>query len=125
MALGNILSLIVLLVVVGSVCAVGFVAYQIANDVKANTKKKMEKKNISFSKEGVKVGVKERSQEEQGDSAQKYGLVQSKFLGPANNTVVCWSISGTTRTFPTTNQNWVGWEMVRTAIPDHQRLRQA
>jgi hypothetical protein len=71
MAKSGILQLIFLLIVVGVICAVGFVAYSIAHDVGHNTRKKLEKKNISFSKEGAKVGVRERSQEQQGDSAQK------------------------------------------------------
>ena len=68
----GILSLVLLLIVVGVLCAVGFVVLSIVTDVSNNTKKKMEKKNISLSRDGAKVGVKERSAEQQGDSAQKY-----------------------------------------------------
>jgi beta-lactam-binding protein with PASTA domain len=70
MAKGSILSLILLFVFVGVLCAIGFVVYSIAQDVSNQTKKKMEKKNITLSKEGMKVGVKEKSIEEQTDDAQ-------------------------------------------------------
>ena len=70
MAKGNIFSLILLFLVVGVLCAVGFVAYSIAHDVGHQTKKKMEKRNISLSKEGMKVGVKEKTAEQQTDDAQ-------------------------------------------------------
>ena len=70
-AAGNLVPLIILVLVVGVLAAVGWVAYQIATDVGNTTKKKMEKRNISFTKDGMKVGIKEVSQEQQGDSAQK------------------------------------------------------
>merc|ERR1711939_400691 len=70
MAKGNILSLILLFLFVGVMCAVGFVVYSIATDVGHNTRKKMEKRNISFTKDGMKVGVKEKTAEQQTDDAQ-------------------------------------------------------
>lgn len=73
--LGNLVPLIVLVLVVAILAAVGFVAYSIANDVGSQTKKKMEKKNISFTKDGMKVGVKEVTREQQEDSTQGYAPV--------------------------------------------------
>lgn len=70
MAKGSILSLVLLLIFVAVLAAVGFVVYTIAHDVGQQTKKKMEKKNISLSKEGVKVSVKDKSAEQQTDDAQ-------------------------------------------------------
>jgi beta-lactam-binding protein with PASTA domain len=70
MAKGGILSLILLFVFVGVLAAIGFVVYSIAHDVGHQTKKKMEKKNISFTKDGLKVGVKEKTAEQQTDDAQ-------------------------------------------------------
>ncbi|KAK5070556.1 hypothetical protein LTR64_000227 [Lithohypha guttulata] len=55
-----------------STFVVGFLAYQIAVDVADKTSKKMEKKNVSLSKDGLKVGVKEVSAEQIGDSTQRY-----------------------------------------------------
>jgi beta-lactam-binding protein with PASTA domain len=71
MAKGNLVSLIVLFVVVGVLCGVGFVVYSIATDVGHHTRKKMEKRNISFTKDGMRVGVKEKSREQQEDAAQR------------------------------------------------------
>ena len=70
MAKGSIVSLILLFIFVGVLAAVGFVVYSIANDVGQQTKKKMEKKNISFTKEGMRVGVKEKTAAQQTDEAQ-------------------------------------------------------
>lgn len=49
---------------------VGYVAYQVVNDLTDKTKQKMEKKNISFGKDGMKVGMKERTAEQESDRAQ-------------------------------------------------------
>lgn len=70
MAKGSILSLVLLFVFIAVLCAVGFVVYSIANDVTTQTKKKMEKRNISFTKDGMKVGIKEKTAEQQTDDAQ-------------------------------------------------------
>ncbi|KAJ4539206.1 hypothetical protein HRR76_003904 [Exophiala dermatitidis] len=67
----QIVSLIILLVVVGVLAAIGFVAYSIAHDVGHHTRQKLEKKNVSFSRQGMKVGVKERTLEQQEDAAQR------------------------------------------------------
>ncbi|KAK5942409.1 hypothetical protein PMZ80_004973 [Knufia obscura] len=69
-ALGSILPLVITFILLAVVAVVGFVAYQIACDVADKTSKKMEKKNVSFSKDGLKVGVKEVSAEQVGDSTQ-------------------------------------------------------
>lgn len=69
--LGSLVPLIVTFILLAIVGAVGYVAYSIAVDVADKTSQKMEKKNMSFSKDGLKVGVKEVSAEQVGDSAQK------------------------------------------------------
>ena len=69
---GHIISFIIFLVVVVFVAAVGYIAYSIAHDVGHNTRQKLEKKNVSFSREGMKVGVHERSAEHEEDAAQRY-----------------------------------------------------
>ncbi|KAL2423257.1 hypothetical protein ABEF95_001763 [Exophiala dermatitidis] len=66
----QIVSLIIVFVVVGVLAAIGFVAYSIAHDVGHHTRQKLEKKNVSFSRQGMKVGVKERTLEQQEDAAQ-------------------------------------------------------
>lgn len=69
---GAIISVILLLLVVAIVAAIGFVAYSIAHDVGHNTRQKLERKNVSFSRQGMKVGVKEVTIEQQEDAAQRY-----------------------------------------------------
>lgn len=70
-AISSLVPLIVLFLVIVVGAAVGFVVYQIANEVADKTAKKMEKHNVSFGSEGMKVGVKSRSAEEVGDSTQR------------------------------------------------------
>ncbi|KAI5270547.1 hypothetical protein E4T47_06064 [Aureobasidium subglaciale] len=69
-AISNLIPLIILFVVAG---AFAFVAYQMyiwTNDLADQGKKTMEKKNMTFSKDGMKVGVKEISEEEYADRTQ-------------------------------------------------------
>jgi hypothetical protein len=47
--------------------------YLWTNDLANQGKKTMEKKNVSFTKDGMKVGVKEMSEEEYADRTQRYG----------------------------------------------------
>ncbi|EXJ85704.1 hypothetical protein A1O1_06072 [Capronia coronata CBS 617.96] len=67
---GSIVSFIILLIVVALVAAIAFVAYSIAHDVGHKTRAKLENKNVSFSRSGMKVGVKQRTTEQQEDAAQ-------------------------------------------------------
>jgi hypothetical protein len=46
--------------------------YEFANELSERGKKKMEKKNISFSKEGMKVGIKDVKQESYEDKTQRF-----------------------------------------------------
>lgn len=71
-SIGKILPLVFGIILLGIVGAIGFVAYSIACDVADKTSKKMEKKNMSFSRDGLKVGVKEKSAEQVGDRTQRY-----------------------------------------------------
>ena len=73
-SVSNLVPLIILFLVLAVLAAVGFVAYSIANDVSSKTRQKMEKRNISFSKDGMKVGVRKVTSEQQQDSTQKYIL---------------------------------------------------
>ncbi|KAJ6138620.1 hypothetical protein N7471_005106 [Penicillium samsonianum] len=66
----NLVPLILLLVFVGILAAVGFVVYSIVQDVGKNTREKMERKNIAFSKDGMKVQVREVKDEAYKDQTQ-------------------------------------------------------
>jgi flagellar basal body-associated protein FliL len=68
----DLIPLLILLFIIVVAAAVGFVFYQIANEVADKTAKKMEKHNVSFGSEGMKVGVKSRTAEEVGDSTQRW-----------------------------------------------------
>ncbi|KAI4848023.1 hypothetical protein E4T44_04179, partial [Aureobasidium sp. EXF-8845] len=63
-AIMNLIPLIVLLVFVAGFAFVGYQMYLWTNDLANQGKSHMEKKNVSFSKDGMKVGVKEMSEEE-------------------------------------------------------------
>ncbi|MCJ1392951.1 hypothetical protein MMC18_005823 [Xylographa bjoerkii] len=54
----SLLPLIILVIVLGFFGFVGYIAYSIAQDVANKAAKKMEEKNIKFSKDGMKVGIK-------------------------------------------------------------------
>lgn len=49
--------------------------YLWTNDLANKGKQTMEKKNVSFTKDGMKVGVKEMSEEEYADRTQRYDTV--------------------------------------------------
>lgn len=79
----SILPLILLLVFVGILAAVGFIVYSIVQDVGKNTREKMERKNIAFTKDGMKVQVREIKDEAYKDRTQRCvcALVKFPFLG--------------------------------------------
>lgn len=68
----SVVPLIILFLVVGVLAAVGFVVYTIVQDISNKTKARMEKKHIQFSKDGLKVSVKEVNDEEYKDQTQRY-----------------------------------------------------
>ncbi|OOF89892.1 hypothetical protein ASPCADRAFT_21503, partial [Aspergillus carbonarius ITEM 5010] len=49
---------------------IGYVIYSIVQDVTRTTRTKMEEKNVVFSRDGMKVGVKELEEEEYKDRSQ-------------------------------------------------------
>ncbi|THW07992.1 hypothetical protein D6D25_07976 [Aureobasidium pullulans] len=69
-AIGNLIPLIILFVFVGAFAFVGYQMYVWTNDLADQGKKKMEKKNVKFSKDGMQVGVKEISEEDYADKTQ-------------------------------------------------------
>ena len=67
-----IVTLILLVTVLGFFGFVGFIAYSIAQDVAGKAAKKMEEKNIKFSKDGMRVGIKEKDSREEDAQVQRY-----------------------------------------------------
>ena len=72
-ALSKVVPLLIFFLVLIVAAFVGYVVYTIATDVADKTSKKMEKKNIKFGKEGMKIGVKEVRNENYVDQTQRYG----------------------------------------------------
>ncbi|KAE8375953.1 hypothetical protein BDV26DRAFT_266714 [Aspergillus bertholletiae] len=70
MARGSLIPLIILLVVVTVLAVVGYIAWSVVQEVTRNTKTKMEKKNVVWTKDGMKVGVKELNDEDYKDRSQ-------------------------------------------------------
>ena len=69
--LSKVVPLLIFFVVLITAAFIGYVVYTIATDVAQKTSKKMEKKNISFGKEGMKIGVKEVGNENYVDQTQR------------------------------------------------------
>ena len=70
--LSKFVPLVIFFIVLVVAVFIGYVIYTIATDVAEKTSKKMEKKNISFGKEGMKIGVKEVRNENYVDQTQRY-----------------------------------------------------
>ena len=70
--LSKLVPLLVLFVLLAVAAFIGYAAYTIATDIADKTSKKMEKKNVSFGKEGMKIGVKEIKTENYVDQTQRY-----------------------------------------------------
>lgn len=68
----NLVPLVILLFVLALMGAVGFIAWSVASDVSDKAAQRMGEKNIKFSKDGMKVGMKEISTEDVSDSTQSY-----------------------------------------------------
>ncbi|KAH9822031.1 hypothetical protein Tdes44962_MAKER04824 [Teratosphaeria destructans] len=78
--MASIIPVFILLVVVGIAGYIGYQLYLWSNELADRGRKKMEKKNISFSKAGgVKVGVR-TTDESAADKAQKYVGSMSRYL---------------------------------------------
>ncbi|KKK24738.1 hypothetical protein ARAM_006937 [Aspergillus rambellii] len=60
----RLVPLIILLVAVLVLITIGYVVYSIVQEVGGKTRTKMEKKNLMFTKDGMKVGVKELDDED-------------------------------------------------------------
>ncbi|KAF7592809.1 hypothetical protein BBP40_012492 [Aspergillus hancockii] len=70
MARGSLVPLIILLVVVSVLAVIGYITWSIVQEVTRNTRSKMEKKNVVWTRDGMKVGVKELNDEDYKDRSQ-------------------------------------------------------
>ena len=72
--ISKVLPLIFLLLLAAVASFIAYAIYSVATEVASKTNKKMEEKNVSFSKDGLKVGVKEVANENYVDRTQRYGI---------------------------------------------------
>ncbi len=70
--LSKVVPLVIFFVILSVAAFIGYVVYTIATDVAEKTSKKMEKKNISFGKDGMKIGIQEVRNENYVDRTQRY-----------------------------------------------------
>ncbi|KAL8775108.1 MAG: hypothetical protein Q9209_000587 [Squamulea sp. 1 TL-2023] len=68
--LTRLLPLLLLLIALAIFAFIAYAIYTIANDVKTQTEKKMEKKHVVVTKDGMRVGVKEVGREGYVDRTQ-------------------------------------------------------
>ena len=69
-SLSKLFSLLALLVVLAIAAFIGYVVYTVVTDIADKAKKKMEQKNVVFTKDGMRVGVKKVSTENYVDHAE-------------------------------------------------------
>ncbi|KAL9639908.1 MAG: hypothetical protein Q9204_000923 [Flavoplaca sp. TL-2023a] len=67
----RLLPLLLLLILLTILAFVAYAIYTIASDVKTQTEKRMEKKNVVLTKDGMRVGVKEVGREGYVDRTQR------------------------------------------------------
>ncbi|KAH8719486.1 hypothetical protein GQ44DRAFT_623246 [Phaeosphaeriaceae sp. PMI808] len=67
----NLIPLVILFAVVGAMAWVGYQIFLYTNELAERGVHKLEKKNVVFTKDGAKVGVKEMSTEKYTDKTQR------------------------------------------------------
>ncbi|KAF1967546.1 hypothetical protein BU23DRAFT_516215 [Bimuria novae-zelandiae CBS 107.79] len=89
-AIGNLIPLVILFAVVAGAGWVGYQIYLYSNELAERGVRKMEKKNVIFTKDGAKVAVKEVKAEDYTDRTQKafvktWNAAQADGSAPALN----------------------------------------
>lgn len=69
--LSNLLPLLIFFVFVAVAGFIGYACYTVANEVANKASKSMEKRHMSITKDGMRVGVKEKNQENYVDQTQR------------------------------------------------------
>lgn len=90
----NVVPFILLLLFVAVLAAVGFVVYSIVQNVSKNTREKMERKHVVFTKDGMKVEVKEIQDEAYKDRTQRCVSLPSFVDGVCCVNANCSALSG-------------------------------
>lgn len=87
----SVVPLIITLLLVAVAAVVGYAVFTIATSISDTTSQKMQKHNITVSREGLKVGVKEMDQERYTDRTQ--GVLMKAWntaTWPAYNSKLGW-----------------------------------
>lgn len=91
-ALSKILPLLLTLIVLGAIAFIGFNVWIMATAIADRTSQKLEKKNVIFTKDGMKVGVKEVKDEALSDRSQRYNLnCRLVIMNPAHHCSLVYS----------------------------------
>lgn len=93
-SLSNLLPVFVLLLFVLAAAGVGYAVYSVAASVADTTSKKMERKHVVLTKEGMRVGVREVAREGYVDRTQRYGYVFILFSPFLPAWLGCFILSG-------------------------------
>lgn len=94
-ALSDLLPLFLLVLALTVAAAIAYIIYSVATEVAAKTSQKMEEKNVVFSKEGMRVGVREVRGEDYVGKTQRYDFCCGGMGKEANvELLVCWSKHG-------------------------------
>ena len=70
-SLSKLAPLLALVVVIVVAAFVGYAIYTVVTEIADKTQQKMEQKNVVFTKDGMRVGVKEVRKENYVDKAEK------------------------------------------------------
>ena len=64
--------LLILFIILLVAAFIGYIVYTIANDIADKTNKNLEKRHVTFTKDGMKVGLKQVKEEDYVAQTQRY-----------------------------------------------------
>ncbi|KAH6890962.1 hypothetical protein B0T10DRAFT_560236 [Thelonectria olida] len=82
--ISQVLPLIIVFVIIGVVAWVGYQIYLSVAKIQETASERMSKKNLVFTKDGMRVGIKQRNTENYVDATQSW-VVKAWNLGTATN----------------------------------------
>ncbi|KAI9147870.1 hypothetical protein HJFPF1_12905 [Paramyrothecium foliicola] len=80
--IGQLIPLVILVLFVSAGAWIGYQIYLSVGKMRETASEKMNKKNVVFTKDGMRVGVRQKTNESYVDSTQKY-VVKAWNLGKA------------------------------------------
>ncbi|SPO01335.1 uncharacterized protein DNG_04011 [Cephalotrichum gorgonifer] len=70
--LGQLIPLVLLAVVLGGLAVVGYYIYESVTNIRTAAEERMSRRNIAFTKDGMRVGVRDMGNENYVDKTQQY-----------------------------------------------------